>query len=342
MSYRNMFRCGLQCCNGVRWKCSTQNFERHLFSGTAARRRQILDGTWEPSGCAHFTICERGKTRPIDAPHIVDRQIHKTFARKVLWPVYTPSLIRDNAASLPGRGLHWQIDRLRELLHRHWRRHGREGAVLLLDLKGYFPNANRQIIHDRHARLLWDTDVRELADHIVESAPATGPGRGMPLGLEISQLEMISLPTDIDQWLKSQMGLKAAGHYMDDYFVIHEDERELRRIGNELVRRFRAAGIPVNLKKCRVVPLTKPFKFCKARFMLTGTGRVIVNRCRDGMKRARRKLKMFRREYGEGRRSMEEIDQFMECQLAYYREYNDHGRVLRLSRLRHALFEETQ
>lgn len=34
-SYRAMFFYGRKCCNGVRWKASTQRFEMHLFSGTA-------------------------------------------------------------------------------------------------------------------------------------------------------------------------------------------------------------------------------------------------------------------------------------------------------------------
>ena len=47
-SYRKMFRYGRKCCNGVRWKQSTQNFELHLFSGTAKRRREVLTGKWKP------------------------------------------------------------------------------------------------------------------------------------------------------------------------------------------------------------------------------------------------------------------------------------------------------
>ena len=43
-SYRKMFFYGKKCCNGVRWKQSTQNFELHLFSGTASRRKAILTG----------------------------------------------------------------------------------------------------------------------------------------------------------------------------------------------------------------------------------------------------------------------------------------------------------
>lgn len=98
-NYRDMFYWGKKCCNGVRWKQSTQNFELHLFSGTAKRRRLVLDGKWKPRKCAHFILHERGKVRPIDAPHIEDRQIHKIETNKVLSPLYTPSMIYDNGAS---------------------------------------------------------------------------------------------------------------------------------------------------------------------------------------------------------------------------------------------------
>jgi len=100
-SYRKMFFYGRRCCNGVRWKQSTQNFELHLFSGTARRRREVLEGRWKPRKCTHFTLRERGKVRPIDAPHITDRQIHKTLCNEVLVPLYTPSMIHDNEDS-PG------------------------------------------------------------------------------------------------------------------------------------------------------------------------------------------------------------------------------------------------
>ena len=81
-NYHDMFFYGRKCCTGVRWKQSTQNFELHLFSGTAKRRREVLDGKWKQKKCAHFTISERGKVRPIDAPHIDDRQIHKVFTNE--------------------------------------------------------------------------------------------------------------------------------------------------------------------------------------------------------------------------------------------------------------------
>ena len=67
---------------------------------------------WRPKKYVHFTVCERGKIRGIDAPHITDRQIHKVISKEVLEPLYDPSMIYDNGASRIGKGLHWQIKRI--------------------------------------------------------------------------------------------------------------------------------------------------------------------------------------------------------------------------------------
>lgn len=158
------------------------------------------------------------------------------------------------------------------------------------------------------------------------------------MGVEPSQQEMVALPSKIDQWIKCQARVHCASHYMDDYYAFFSTVDEAKLMGHEIVRRFEAAGIRVNKRKCKVIPLTKPFRFCKARFTLTETGKIKVNGSRDGVKRARRKLKLFHREFKEGKRSFFDIEQYMECQSAYYRNFNDHGRLLRLRRLYHAIF----
>lgn len=336
--YRKLFYYGRKCCNGVKWKQSTQNFELHLFSGTAKRRRAVLDGTWKPKKCTHFTLCERGKVRPIDAPHITDRQIHKALCKELLTPLYAPSMIYDNGASQVGKGLHWHYRRLRQQLAWHFRRYGRAGAALLLDLKGFFPNAPHTLIYQRHRELILSPTLRELADKVIRFSPCPTPGRGMPLGVEASQQEMVALPSSIDNWIKCQAGVHCAGHYMDDYYLLLPDIETARRLGHEIVRRFEAAGIRVNKRKCKLIPLTKPFRFCKVKFRLTETGRILTNGNRAGMKSARRKLRKFQTEWKEGKRELADIRQWLSCQIAYYRSYNDHGRILRLNRIAYAMF----
>lgn len=336
-SFHNLFYDGLKCCRNVRWKQSTQNFERHLFSRTAKRRRSILNGTWKQGPCHHFPLSERGKTREIDAPHIDDRQVHKTETEKVLIPLYSPSLIYVNGASQKNKGLHWHFEILKKELRRHYRKHGKEGGILLIDLKGFFPNAPRAEVLKRHEKLILNPEIRALADKIVLSCPETSPGRGLPLGVEPSQQEMVALPSAIDNYVKCQLSIEMFGHYMDDYYLIHYDLEYLKFLRDKIISMFEDMGMMVNRDKCHIIPFTKPFKWCKAKFTITDTGHVIMSGNRGGMRRARRKLKKFVGEYKEGKRPYDDLIQFMESQCAYYKNYNNHARLLRLNRIFFAL-----
>lgn len=342
-SYRSMFLHGKKCCNGVRWKQSTQNFERHLFSGTAKRRRQIIDGTWKPGRPARFTIHERGKVRVIDAPHINDRQIHKVLTKEVLVPLYVPSMIHDNGASQKGKGLHWHYKRLADQLRWHYRRHGLQGTVFLMDFSKFFPTAPHALLYERHRRLIFDDRIREIVDSVVSAVPG---GEGMMLGVEPSQQEMVALPSDLDNYAKAQLSIHGMGHYMDDYQFILEDRRRAELVRDDVIQRAEAMGLRINRNKSKIQDISKSFRFCKAKFQITDTGRVIVHGCRDGMKRARRKLRYFKRQMDAGLITPEQARQKaaenIQAHVAYYENFDDHGRVLRLRRLYHAMFLEGQ
>lgn len=334
-SYHTMFKHGKKCCNGVRWKASTQNFELHLFSGTAKRRREVLTGKWKPGKTVSFPLCERGKFRIIDAPHITDRQIHKVLTKEVLAPLYCPGMIYDNGASQKGKGLHFHYKRLKEHLRWHCRRYGRTGAVFLMDFHHFFPEAPRALIYERHRELILDPNLRALADLVVAAVPG---GVGMPLGVEPSQQEMVALPSFLDNWMKCQLSIHGMSHYMDDYDAVLESRERAERVKAEAIRRAEAKGLQVNRNKCHVIDLDKPFRFCKAKFQILPSGRIITHGCRDGMKRARRKLRYFRQQVDTGEKIVEQVAEWLKGPIAYYEQFNDHGRVLKLRRLYYALF----
>ena len=95
----------------------------------------------------------------------------------------------------------------------------------------------------------------------------------------------------------------------------------------------------VNAGKSKVVPFSRPFRFCKAKFQVTDTGAVKIHGCRDGMKRARRKLRLFQARVASGEMTVEQVAQWLQTPISYYENFNDHGRVLKLRRLFYAIFK---
>lgn len=334
-TFHDLYVAGKECCNGVRWKNSTQRFEMHLFSGTASRRKILIEQKWKPGGYVHFMLSERGKTRLIDAPRIQDRQIHKVYTQKVLLPLYLPSMIWNNGASLRGKGFEFSKRELREDLHYHFRRYGRDGNVILLDFRKFFPSVSHEMVFERHKKFLLNDDIRKVGDDIVNTVQG---GKGLPLGVEPSQAEMIAFPSALDNYIKCQLSIKCAGHYMDDYYVIVPPDRDPKEIMQLIVAKAESLRLTVSQSKTRIIPLTKSFKYCKAKYTLTETGKVIVNGNRDGIKRARRKIKAFYHKIQNGEMSYEDLWTSVNGILAYFGSYNDHGRILRLRRLFYAIF----
>ena len=333
--YGDLYQAGKKCCNGVRWKNSVQRFELHLFSGTARRRRELIDGTWTPGHYVHFTLCERGKVRPIDAPRIQDRQVHKVYTQKVLLPLYRPHMIYNNGASLPGKGFEFSKNELKKDLRWHFRRYGREGWVILIDFKQFFPSVSHEELFRRHDRYILNREIRKIGDDIINTVPG---GKGMPLGVEPSQAEMIAFPSELDNYIKCQLGLQCGGHYMDDYYIMVPPGQDPKEIMSLVKAKAEHLKLTVSLAKSKIIPLTKPFQYCKAKYTLTETGKVIVNGNRDSMKRARRKIKAFHRKIQSGEMTYEDLWTSVNGMLAYFKAYNDHTRVLKLCRLFYAIF----
>lgn len=244
-------------------------------------------------------------------------------------------MIWNNGASLPGKGFHFSKRLLREDLHYHFKRYGRNGNIILLDCKQFFPSASHRIIYARHDKLIHDYDLRKLGDDIVASS--TGD-KGMPLGVEPSQAEMIAFPSPLDNYIKCQLSIKCAGHYMDDYYIIvppNQDPKEIMRL---IVQKASELDLTISKEKSRIVPLSKPFRYCKAKYTLTESGRVIVTGNRGSFKRTRHKIKAFYEKVQNGEMSYEDLWTSVNGMLAYLESYQNHQRVLRLRRLFYAIY----
>lgn len=336
LNFRDLFYYGLKSCNLVRWKGSVQNFEMHLGSKTARTRRRVLTMTYCPDRYIHFVIRERGKVRPIDAPRVVDRQLQKLLTKEVLLPIYLPGMIYNNGASLKGKGFDFSIRQLKKDLRKHYRKYGTEGFIILIDFSKFFPNADHNIVFERHKQLILDEAVRAICDLIVAKSPNEV---GLPLGIETSQAEMIAYPSKLDNYIKCQLGIKGMGHYMDDYYMIIPpgiDPKEILRIVYEKAQEL---SIKINLNKTKIVPLHKEFVWCKTHYFFGKNGRVITRGNRDNLRRDRHKLKAFVHKVNNRTMSYEELWTSFNGMTSYFRKYNDHNRIIKLNQLFFALFD---
>ena len=234
-SYENLYKAGLACCKGVRWKCSTQRYLASLSENTARTRKALMDGTWKTMGFHEFDIMERGKLRHIRSVHISERVVQRCLCDNALVPLFSSAFIYDNAASLKGKGIDFAMGRMNRHLQRHYRKHGMQGGILVFDFTDYFNSAPQEPIHRENRRRLYDERVRERAEIFM----ADFGERGFGLGSQVSQIDALMLANGLDHFIKEQLKAVHYIRYMDDMVVFGKNKKELHRMQQEIERFLR-------------------------------------------------------------------------------------------------------
>lgn len=341
-SLRNLYMYSTEICKGIRWKRSVQDFEQHRLSRTVAtylalQRFERNDRlSYKPKKYKRFTLCERGKTRIIDAPYIDDKLVQKTLCREVLHKLYPPIIAFNNGASQEGKGTFFSRQQLRDDLRYHFRKYGKSGSIILIDFKDFFPSAAHWVIKQRHKDYILDKDICRLADLFVDSAP--NPNLGMPLGIEPSQYEMIAFSSALDHYITCQLGIKGFGRYMDDYYIIVPPDKDAKEILDKIVAKYQMLGLRSSPHKTKIVPFGQPFRYCKVKYIISDTGKIITRGYRKNIRRSRRKLQTFAKWYKEGKMSVKDLYSSIQSSLAYFKQTNNHKDKLKYCRLFYSLF----
>lgn len=271
---------------GVSWKAPVQKYKMNLMTNTYKTHMDLMNGVDIRRGFNQFYIVERGKKRFIQAVHFSERVVQKSLCRNALIPVMTRSLIYDNGASQEGKGTHFALKRMKKHLIRHYRHHGREGGILLIDLHDFFASVSHEKLKELYLSKFTDKRLLNLTFSLIDAFD-----KGLGLGSEVSQISAVAYPDKIDHYIKEVLRIKGYGRFVDDSYLIHEDVGFLRVCLEKIAAMYKDLGIELNRKKTRICDLKHGFSFLKTRFFITKTGHIIMKACREAIVRERRELK---------------------------------------------------
>lgn len=298
----NIHEAARDAAKGVRWKASVQRYMVHSLRNSLYSRRDLLAGNDIRKGFVRFHVIERGKDRAIAAPRFSERVIQKAVTRAVVTPAVWPTLTPGCAANMRGRGTDYALMRLKGQLAGHYRRHGAEGYVLLMDFSEYFGTIDHGTALDLVRRTLIDPAAIEFMRLQIESNGSIGLG----LGSEPNQALAVAIPSPLDHLGERWRGIEASGRYMDDSYFIALDKDTLWRFLDAARSLCASLGITINERKTRVVKLTRGFTFLKKRFRFTESGRIVVTPIPKSLARERRKLRVHSRMVAEGSMTLEQ------------------------------------
>lgn len=324
-----------QAAGGVMWKSSTQRYMKDYLRNAVKSRNDLLEGRDICRGFIRFDLWERGKLRHISAVHFPERVIQKSLSQNALVPAIVPTLITANSANIKGRGTDYALKLLKRHLADHWRRHRREGYILLGDFSDYFARIAHEPVKRQVADALLDPRVVALEHRLIDAQGEVGLG----LGSEPNQICAVAHPNRIDHYVTEMLRPEAYGRYMDDFYLIHESKEYLQVCLLLVGRKCAELGIELNPRKTRVVKLSRGFTWLKKRIFYTETGRIVVKPCRDSITRERRKLKKMARMVADGVMTPEQVERSYQSWRGGMKRLDARRSVLAMDALYRSLFE---
>lgn len=314
------------------------------------KRREWSVGHYRP-----FKVYEP-KEREVLAIDFEGKVVMHSLCDNALYPAITRRLIRDNYAVQIGRGTHDGLDRLAKALrHYYFSRKAKDlksrrergdplpsraewnyadGWVLKGDFSKYFYGLRHDFCKKVCADALkaFDEESSDYAIWLINTIIDSTPDPGIPIGNQTSQIIALAYLDWFDHWIKDDLGL-VYGRYMDDFFIIHEDKAYLQKLLKEIRERVGEIGLTLN-NKTQVFPLRNGIDFLGFHTYLTESGKVVRKLRAKSIDNLRRKLKVFKRLYDDGRIDLDTINQ----SYMSWRGHANHGNCYHVMRRMDELF----
>lgn len=185
---------------------------------------EIRSGRYAPSGFREFEVVENGKTREIQSLPFKDRiALHAIMS--VLGKTLGGMLIRDTYASLPNRGIHDGLNRVRRAL----KDRSNTRYCLKLDIKKFYHSIDQDVLIERLRRKIKDETMMQTLVRIIHSY-----GPGLAIGYHSSQLLGNFYLCLLDHCMKCELGVKYYFRYCDDIVILGPNKEYLRGIFDKL------------------------------------------------------------------------------------------------------------
>ena len=170
-----------------------------------------------------FELVERGKHRVIHAlPFFPDRIIHHAIVQ-IIGPIWIKAFIRDSYSSIPGRGIHDGVRRIKRIMPncKGW-------YALKCDIKKFYPSIDHDALKTAVRAKIKDPSLLKILDTIIDSE------EGVPIGNYLSQYFGNVIFNSFDHWIKEDQGVKYYFRYCDDFVILAPSKERLHLLKKEI------------------------------------------------------------------------------------------------------------
>jgi len=291
------------CCCGVGHKKSAQGWKIEPTAKCEALQDLILSGKMKPGYGRPFKIYEP-KTRDILPPLFRDRVWQRSMCINGVYDDMTRSLIYDNGACQVNKGTEQTLMRMVCLLERFYRKNGNnEGFARHLDVRKFFPSTPNVEAINTINRYVSEQEFIPHLEAIFHSFKDNRPAetirndpfgkRGTGLGSPVSQLVQLAILGDIDHGICRMDAVHGCSHYMDDFIILTQTKEAGDLAAQYVADKLADIGLTLS-DKGGSKRMKDGFWFLKKKFILTGTGKVLILPGEDKFSKERRVLRALK------------------------------------------------
>ncbi len=202
---------------------------------------QIMNIGWVPSEYHDNIRVVNGKERKISTvPFFPDRIIHHMIMN-IVSPILERSLIDDTYQSIPGRGVHKAIKKIKRDIALK-----KPEYALKIDIAKFYQSINNDILKEQLRRKIKCKHTLKLLDDLIDSYP------GLPIGNYTSPIFGNFYLSELDHQIKERFRAKLYYRYADDILICGE-KKFLQDI-------YKYVKIKVNELKLKLNKSTQLFK----------------------------------------------------------------------------------
>lgn len=338
--FDSLYEAMMICKRGIMWKDSTAGFVANGLINCLDLKDELTNGTYKISKYTIFTIYEP-KERVIVSTRMRDRVFQRSLCDNYLTEAVSKSFVYDNAACQKGKGTDFARKRLKVHLLKFYRKHGRNGYVLKIDLKNFFGSTPHSVAKAAVNKRAKDEWAQERVAEIIDSFDQGEDSEiGLGLGSQVTQLIELAVLDDIEHYIKEQLKIEHHVRYNDNFILIHHDKDYLIYVKNVIEEKIKEKGLKLNRKKTQIFPLTQAIKFLGFRFKLTETGKVLMLILPKKVTHERRKLRKLVHKVKQGEMTREKADECYKSWRAHASKGNSHNLLKSMDRYYKSLWEE--
>ena len=268
-----------------RGKKSTAPFEYSAIEELLILSKSLLQGTHQPDPLDAFYIYEP-KKRLIQAPTFRDKVVQHALTDYIVYDELARSFTLNTYAAQYGKGTHYGLEMLKRHMRTYFlRRKGTDEAARKAALEPRFP----------------DPDIRALMWRYIDAVD-----EGLALGHQTSHIYAVFYVSSFMHYVGEKLHLPLAGMYMDDWYVICPDKATAVEALRLARLEFAKLGLELN-DKTNIFPLQNGIDFCGFHTYLTRTGQVVSKLRYSSIKRMKRRIRLWEKQYAAGEVSREKI-----------------------------------